>query len=318
MLGVLAGLLLLAMLAQFLLAVWVHRDASRRELEQREMYTHGTLAVPLFGLLVFGMYLSRRDELPQREGPPDLESDPEEGVYRVSQPAALDGWTLQLACVLATRRWLLWVILASPVLLALALVYPRVGGAYFSLTVACLVVALFDTGRYGNATVRVDESTRTVTVSGEGRVTGRAPFEHEVNLEGIDDASFTRLADLALVRLDSEKPFAAHRFAVPAADVESFAERLAGLGVDVPRQVRLAGLSPERGVSSGRATAEVSLVVVLGAVVPLVLAALRPRQFLGNSVGLILVVMLAWWVLSRLRHALGVWSTRGSADDQHG
>lgn len=196
-----------AVLLQFVLALFTFWDANRRDLEHSPAYFYG-VTIPLLGVLVFAVYLARRDELPTADlSPPTASETTDEFVWTVEH-RGLRRLPQRLSYTIQDGKTLWHVAVAVPPLLLVlaALVDARITLVLIGFCGLFWLTYLGSSRAFTNTTIRLDPADGSINVQIHG---GDHPFspsgsEHEIELDDVERAEFRRVGAWVVVKLAYE------------------------------------------------------------------------------------------------------------------
>lgn len=285
-------------LFQFLLGIVVHIDANRRDLEHLGLYFYG-VSIPLVGLLIAGVYLSRREELPMQDLSVPTAAETDGAVTWSVEHRGLRRLPLRLACAIQYGQtfWRVGVV-SPPVLLVLAvLVHPAIAVA---LSVVCLVywfTYLGSAGTFTDTTIRLapDNQQIEITTRGGDHPLSQGGSEQEIDLTAVQQATLHQVGEQPLVKFQYENSLSVSPSIIPVAPahVEHVRQILAAREIPLRDHVR-------DGTTSSLARRRVAGTTFSLVAIPLVAGPRWPEYFLAGPMIPFLFFVFLWLVLKPL------------------
>jgi hypothetical protein len=227
---------------QFPLAVFIHIDATRLNIESPEPYELGTL-FPLFGWLVVALYLSNRSNVNDRstskltiETSAREEANQTVDRFRV-QFARAGNFPTQLACACtANPQLLIAVVIVPQILLMAGLVFsPVIGRIYLPVVVVFAFLVVLESVRYTDVKVTIDRTANKLQASFNPTNTYLQRWYPEVSVDpsSVDAVQFAHIGPIVLARFETNRPFVAYSVAFPAEHLATAVSGLTDIGVPI-------------------------------------------------------------------------------------
>ena len=294
--------LIVVVAVQFPLGLYTHADAKRRGIKDPETYALGTLLVPVAGVVVFAVYLSRRNELPKRDqtvSEPEADASDAPGTCRWT--VRVPGWRglpLRVWCTIAGLGRYFWSGLVGVPLVLLGggvAVGEPVATFYVGASAVVWIVLLGSAAQFTDTTAEIDSEARTLRVVCRfgTHPLSKSPHETEVPLDEVVSAAVVPVGTRRLLRLEYEHGLLTTRpeaLLVDSADVPAVKEALKRSGV--PVRERGAG---QKGAQHAQTRAWATVLIV--GVAPIVLSVARPDTAASTPV-VLLVGGIAVWLLA--------------------
>lgn len=282
-------------LLQFLLALIVHVNATRRNLAVPVVYVYGVL-LPLVGLLIAGVYFSRREQLPTQEPAVGTAAETDGAVTWTVEHRGLRRLPLRLACAVQTGRafWLVGVV-APPILLALTvLVHPFLAIFLSTVCMAYWFTYLQGASLFTDTTVRLAPEDQRIEITTRG---GEHPLstggsETEIDLTEVQQAALRQISSQPLVKFQYENSFSVSPLMVPVLPVHVEDVRQTLAAQDVPLRDH-----PRDGTNSSIVRRRLVLTVCSLVAVPLVAGVRWSEEFVTSPIALFVGFSLLWVIL---------------------
>jgi len=227
-------------LAQFALGLAIFVDASRRNLKHAVGYFFGAL-IPLLGLVVGLVYVSRRSALPSQTAPgPDAVDPSDERAWTVRVRSL---WRLprRLAYSAVHATPLFWGLsIVSPLLLfASAVLLADVYAVLlFMFSGTLWILYLYAASRYTNTTTRLDPEAGRIEVTRHGSAHPLPPnaSEDEIDLDDVQCVDLLQFGRYPMVRLRYENHYIStgpRAFLVPESRLDAVRDLLADQEVNL-------------------------------------------------------------------------------------
>lgn len=282
-------------LVQFLSGIFIHADATRRQLERPVTYVYGAL-FPLVGLLVAGVYLSRRDEFPTHEPAVPTTAETGDTVTWTVEHRGLRRLPLRLVCAIqyGRRVWLVGAV-APPVLLALTvLVHPVVAIFLSTVCTAYWFTYLQETSMFTNTTVRLAPADQRIEITTRG---GDHPLsnggsEEVIDLTEVKQAALRQVDGQPLVKFRYDNPLSVSPLMIPVSPthVDDVRRSLAAREIPLRDRVR-------DGTNEGAVRRRILVTACSLGIVPLVAGVRWSQQFVTSPIALFVGFSILWLVL---------------------
>lgn len=280
---------------QFLLGIFVHVDANRRDLEHLGLYFYG-VSVPLVGLLIAGVYFSRRGELPTQDLSVPTATETDGAVTWTVEHRGLRRLPLRLACAIQYGQtfWRVGVV-APPVLLALTvLVHPAIALALSGVCLLYWFTYLGIAGSFTDTTIQLspDDQTIETTTRGGDHPLSPGGSKQEIDLTEVQQAALQQVGGQPLVKFRYENSLSVSPAMIPVSPVhvEDIRQTLAEQEIPLHNYVR--GGTTSSVIRRRIAATTFSLVAI-----PLVAGPRWPEYFLAGPMIPFMFVLLLWLVL---------------------
>jgi hypothetical protein len=230
-------------LVQFLVAVAIHADTTRRQLDTPAVYVFGAL-LPLVGLVVAGAYFFRREQLPKQESTVPNATGTDGELTWTIEHRGLRRLPLRLGCAIQSGRrfWLVGVV-APPVFLALTVLLHPIVAIFLSMVcLAYWFTYLQGASLFTDTTVRLRPADQRIDITTRG---GEHPLstggsEETIDLIEVERAALRQVGGQPLLKLQYENPLSVNPLLAPVAPahVEDIRQTLAAQEIPLRDHVR--------------------------------------------------------------------------------
>ncbi|XVH33185.1 hypothetical protein ACNS7O_16565 (plasmid) [Haloferacaceae archaeon DSL9] len=303
---VLVGLILL----QLPLALYVYVDAKHRKIENPEVYSLGIWVAPLAGILVFAVYMSRRDELPRRDptafeqGRADFTNETRTYQWAVRVPG-LRGLPRRLVyTVTGLGRYLWGGLIGIPLVLLIGtlVVDGRIEHFYVGVSALGWIVLLVFAMWFTETTAEVDTDRKMLRVvyTFGNHPLSRSPYESEIPLDDVVAAEIVPVDERHVLRFEYEHDLATSRpkaFLIGDRDVIGVLEALRQSGVTI-RTAR------DERFGNWQVWAKAGLTALVIGVVPVSLVIVQPNAAASTPALLLGLAICIWVIVGSIRYAL--------------
>lgn len=200
-------LLASAVLVQFVLGLFTFWDANRRGLEHPQAYFYG-VTIPLLGVVVFAVYLARRDGLPTADLSPPSDSETADHVVWTVENRGLRRLPRRLSYTIQDGKTLWHVAVAVPPILLLlaALVDARITFVLIAFCGTFWLTYLGSSRAFTNTTIQLDpaDGSLHVQIRGGDHPLSPSGSEHEIDLADVQRAELRRVGAWVVIKFAYE------------------------------------------------------------------------------------------------------------------